>query len=95
MYPLGFVDYDSLSQYHEPTVNKKLSKIMKKSEFARFVDWAGSQALAAERLKVSRSLINYIVLGRRHISPQMAHDIQVVSGGRFKREVLVFEGRDL
>jgi len=25
----------------------------------------------------------------------MAHDIQVVSGGRFKKEVLVFEGRDL
>jgi len=68
---------------------------MKKSEFERFVDWAGSQALAAERLKVSRQLINYILQGQRHISPQMAHDIEVVSGGRFKKEVLVFEGRDL
>jgi len=68
---------------------------MKKSEFERFVDWAGSQAMAADRLKVSRQLINYIISGKRHISPQMAHDIQVVSGGRFKREVLVFEGREL
>lgn len=65
---------------------------MSKELFIEFVGvvYDGNQSRAAEALGVDRSLITRICAGDRGITPAMAEKIELLSGGRFKKEPFIW-----
>lgn len=55
-----------------------------------YIDSVGGRKYAAKRLGVSVSLITLIVQGKRSISKKLAIAIEEDSGGRFKKEEIIF-----
>lgn len=60
--------------------------------FAEFVSvcFDNNQAKAAEALGVDRSHVNRLCAGDRNISPALAAKVEQVSGGRYRKEALIW-----
>lgn len=50
----------------------------------------GKQSSAADALGVDKSTINKILAGSRNITPALAEKIEQDSGGRYKKEQLIW-----
>lgn len=65
---------------------------MSQTLFREFVDvvYEGNQARAAEALDVDKSTVSRICGGTRGITPEMALQVERLSGGRYRKESLVW-----
>ncbi len=59
--------------------------------FEKYIKSVGGQSCAARRLGVSHSMLSRIEHNKLSISKKLASAIESDSGGRFKKEDLVFE----
>jgi DNA-binding transcriptional regulator YdaS (Cro superfamily) len=59
-------------------------------EFARFVEWAGSQVKAAKLLGISTSHTNQILWRTRGVSPEVALRAEQVSDGLVSRSAILW-----
>lgn len=60
--------------------------------FREFVSvcFEGNGSAAAEALGLDRSMVSRICSGERSITPAVAAKVEAVSGGRFRKETLVW-----
>lgn len=61
-------------------------------EIERFIELCGGQAAAQKALNISSGYISLLKHGKRAPSPEMALKIEQISGGRIKKERLVWPG---
>jgi DNA-binding transcriptional regulator YdaS (Cro superfamily) len=59
--------------------------------FEEYINSVGGQSCASRRLGVSHSILSRVKKGHSSISKKLARAIEKDSGGRFKKEDLVFE----
>lgn len=62
----------------------------KAQPLALFAEMSGSQAKAAELLEISESHMSLLINGKRAVTPALAVRLEVVSGGVFRREAVLW-----
>ena len=61
-----------------------------KSLFQEYVDLVGSRREVCRRLDISESLVGHILSGRRNVSTDLALKIEQDSGGKIRKEKLIW-----